>query len=477
MRARACVCVCVCVCCVCVCVCDVCVCMCVRVRVCVAWRHCRDTMFGNEPPQHCRISFRFPLQIVLTCANSDDFVTLFKRYMSHCHPWASGAAPWLTHNLLGIKTMTPNFKTFSLIPFLDSETPNFLSSVTGVQAIPGGRTIAASFSCNGSSWVDVPANTSAAVVALPLCGAAAASVTINGAPAVLGALLTGRDAVYIGSHFLPLAGPARYEIKVSFKQREEQEQTEEQHEEQKQRRADPSSYDGHGDGNVPAVGVDDEASLYRDRFVYADLTTGGNWLTHYGKGGYYLLSFAKPGVPVTAGFGSGVALPSLSFTGTGSSLPNTTPNWVSPVTCSPGLGGPDRRALVPPPNTFKCSGIGASLGATTATVTILTREEAAGVEAGRDVMELKEAEQGLPAKRNVTFYFVDYERSGRRLAVECREYSTLQLAAPTQYVQNFTEGVYLTWEVQLPIAFRLMQVSGPLPNNDEGLAISAIFLD
>ena len=113
-------------------------------------------------------------------------------YMSHCHPWASGAAPWLTHNLLGIKTITPNFKTFALVPFLDPDTPNFLSSVTGVQAITGGRVISATFSCNGSNWVSVPANTSASVVALPLCGGTARSVTVNNAPAVLGALLPGK---------------------------------------------------------------------------------------------------------------------------------------------------------------------------------------------------------------------------------------------------------------------------------------------
>lgn len=91
--------------------------------------------------------------------------------------------------------------------------------------------------------------------------------------------------------------------------------------------------------------------------------------------------------------------------------------------------------------------------------------------------EKEKEKEKAPMKRNVTFYFVDYERSGRRLAVECREYNSLQLATPTQYVSNYTEGVYLTWEVEVPVAFRLMQVSGPLPNNDEGLAISAIFVD
>ena len=46
---------------------------------------------------------------------------------------------------------------------------------------------------------------------------------------------------------------------------------------------------------------------------------------------------------------------------------------------------------------------------------------------------------------------VDWDRSGRRAAVELREYGTLQLAAPTQLVANSTEGVYLTWEAELPV--------------------------
>jgi hypothetical protein len=39
-------------------------------------------------------------------------------------------------------------------------------------------------------------------------------------------------------------------------------------------------------------------------------------------------------------------------------------------------------------------------------------------------------------------------------------YTNLQLAAPTQLVKNATEGVYMTWELELPARLRLMQVSG-----------------
>jgi hypothetical protein len=39
-------------------------------------------------------------------------------------------------------------------------------------------------------------------------------------------------------------------------------------------------------------------------------------------------------------------------------------------------------------------------------------------------------------------------------------YANLQLAAPTQLVKNATEGLYMTWELELPARLRLMQVSG-----------------
>ena len=78
-------------------------------------------------------------------------------------------------------------------------------------------------------------------------------------------------------------------------------------------------------------------------------------------------------------------------------------------------------------------------------------------------------------KHNVSLYLVDWDRQGRRVAVELREYDNLQLAAPTQYVSNFTEGVYMTWEATLPARLRLFQVAGPLPNNNALLVFSALF--
>jgi hypothetical protein len=78
---------------------------------------------------------------------------------------------------------------------------------------------------------------------------------------------------------------------------------------------------------------------------------------------------------------------------------------------------------------------------------------------------------------NVTLYVVDFDRLGREMAIETREYSNLQLGTQTQSVANFTEGCMLTFEVRPPVRFRLMQVIGPLPHSDAGVALSAMFFD
>ena len=101
-----------------------------------------------------------------------------------------------------------------------------------------------------------------------------------------------------------------------------------------------------------------------------------------------------------------------------------------------------------------CRALGALVGGTVATVDI----SGSGV-------------------HNVSLYLVDWERQGRQVAVELREYENLQLAAPTQYVSNFTEGVWMTWETKLPARLRLFQVAGPLPNNNALLVFSALTFD
>lgn len=145
-------------------------------------------------------------------------------YMSRCHPWSSGAAPWLTQNVLGISPLTPGFKNFVVRPYLDQRAPNFLSSVRGAQPITENRFIDAGFSCNGHGWLHVPDGTEADLVSMPTCGQHPDSLLLNGRNTTLlidssgdvyvRNLTTGNytfEIIYSSSSTMPLSGAATSE--------------------------------------------------------------------------------------------------------------------------------------------------------------------------------------------------------------------------------------------------------------------------
>jgi hypothetical protein len=105
-----------------------------------------------------------------------------------------GAAPWLTRRVLGIGPTAPGYGNFSVSPFLDPAAPNFLGSVRGVEPIARNRSIAAAFSCNGTSSITVPAGTVAGRVTLPSCGRRIKAVAVNARPVAV-ALDADADAV------------------------------------------------------------------------------------------------------------------------------------------------------------------------------------------------------------------------------------------------------------------------------------------
>ena len=339
-------------------------------------------------------------------------------YMSHCHPWASGAAPWLTQHVLGLRPQTPGWRTFNVVPYLDPSRPNLLSSIRGVQTLESEDEIRVSFACNGSSSLTVPTHTMASLVALPLCGAKAASLHVDGQVSSLEH--SGQDSLLV--HNLT-AGT--HDFMITFAAAEA--------------------------GAAPPVVRPDDAPgarlVYRDRFIAVDHITAGDWRSKYGADGHVLWSWKTAGVdeqklPATV---SGIKT-NTPFTGvTGKAA---RPNYAN---CST-----DRRALEPllASSNSSCRALGALVGGTVATVDI--------------------SGSGM---HNVSLYLVDWERQGRQMAVELREYENLQLAAPTQYVSNFTEGVWMTWETKLPARLRLFQVAGPLPNNNALLVFSALTFD
>ncbi len=60
----------------------------------------------------------------------------------------------------------------------------------------------------------------------------------------------------------------------------------------------------------------------------------------------------------------------------------------------------------------------------------------------------------------VALYFVDYEREGKRLAVELFDAKTLELIAPVKVLDDCTGGVYMIYECDRSVRFRIDHIRG-----------------
>lgn len=71
----------------------------------------------------------------------------------------------------------------------------------------------------------------------------------------------------------------------------------------------------------------------------------------------------------------------------------------------------------------------------------------------------------------IALYFVDWDRKGRRVAVEMFDRDTLQRIAPVQMVRDFTGGKYLVYRYDKSVRFRIDQVRG------DNATLSGIFFN
>ncbi|WP_461100208.1 alpha-L-rhamnosidase C-terminal domain-containing protein [Spirosoma koreense] len=61
----------------------------------------------------------------------------------------------------------------------------------------------------------------------------------------------------------------------------------------------------------------------------------------------------------------------------------------------------------------------------------------------------------------LTLYFLDWDRKGRRSAIELFDAETLELLAPVQVIDNYGNGKYLRFKVDRPLRVRVNHVRGP----------------
>jgi alpha-L-rhamnosidase len=71
----------------------------------------------------------------------------------------------------------------------------------------------------------------------------------------------------------------------------------------------------------------------------------------------------------------------------------------------------------------------------------------------------------------LSLYFLDWDKNGRRSAIEIFELETLNIIAPMQMIRQYEKGKYLSFTVNKSIRIRINQVRG------ENAAVSGLFFD
>jgi len=186
-------------------------------------------------------------------------------YTSLTHPWSAGVVKWLSEEVLGIKPVTPGFKTFDILP----HPATGMTNIAGSTYTPAGL-ISVSFDmATGQTNLSIPAGTTARKVSIPLGGHTFLAVAVNGeklnVPGNSGTpvnYIYKQEADHLTFSNLP---PGQYVIHISYGRR----------------------------NAVRPLG--NQPWNYPISEFKQDSLTKGNWKSKYGKEGYVLFSPAKEG--------------------------------------------------------------------------------------------------------------------------------------------------------------------------------------
>jgi hypothetical protein len=193
-------------------------------------------------------------------------------------------------------------------------------------------------------------------------------------------------------------------------------------------------------GMTPALR--ERAWKYAVSSAEEDAATRGNWGGKYGRDGFVLCSYDNA---------DGKAVDRRQL-----------PEYVSAVTYSLNAnvcwqaGTNDSRA--PAPNAG--NGFPRNIGC------IYTQDPRGGFQTM--TMDLKLAHSKA---FQIALYFVDWDKKGRRVAVEMFDGQTLQRLAPVKMVRDFAGGKYLVYHCDKSVRFRIDQVRG------DNATLSGIFFN
>ncbi|MDB5159033.1 MAG: hypothetical protein JWR50_3740 [Mucilaginibacter sp.] len=325
-------------------------------------------------------------------------------YTSLTHPWSAGVVKWLSEEVLGIKPMSPGFKTFNIIPHLSGG----LISVKGTTPTLSGNISADFNEISGVSTIAIPKGTMAEKVAIPTGQNAVDKISLNGMLIWNNGALSGAKLYNVhidnGAIVLEHLKPGKYNFKVDYKA-----------------------------FFKPTVVKPLPWKYAIDSFKQDSLTCG-KWNGKYGNDGYMLFNYFKAGKHLQK-------------------LPAYIDSVVLTRDKNVYLDLPAVNGLLK-----DTAGLNKPLGA------VITQDPIACLQTMTiDLYAIN------TATHQIALYFLDWDKKGRRSAIEIFDLKTKNLLAPVQLVKNYTGGKYLIFNYTGSIRIRVNQVRG------ENAAVSGIF--
>jgi hypothetical protein len=198
-----------------------------------------------------------------------------------------------------------------------------------------------------------------------------------------------------------------------------------------------------GDWHVP---VQEPFTYELSQQVAEDASTQGNWTGRYGSKGYLLCNYDSLKHHRTH-------LP--DFVESVQFARNADVVWLNPDQASPDNMAEDVRALVSGPGE-ECRGLGA----------VTTSDPKTRLLTMTVDIRCKKVQP-----YQLSLYFVDWEKDGRRSAIEILDLENKKLLMPVYMVREYENGKYVTFKFDRPVRIRIDHVRG------KNAALSGIFFD
>ena len=327
---------------------------------------------------------------------------------SLCHPWGAGVVKWLNEEILGIVPTSPGFKTWDILPHPGRS----LKHVSGSTPTPLGI-ISASFDMtSGKCSISAPV-ASTGRIGIPETERTINRIMVNGKLAWDGTFhpVAGISGSNQDPEFIYFTGVkgGKYEIAVTYI------------------------------GKTPVY--QEQPETYAARFIKTDTITRGNWGGKYGRAGFILCNYN----------GDGTDKKSL-------------PAYVTSVEyfrAFPKNGLPDPTLWAKNVSEIRAPAPDAGNGFPRNAACYSNSDQTMSVTIGMNGTK----------EYQIALYFLDWEKMGRRMAVEMFDAETLNLISPVKMVKDPSGGIYLVYSYNKSVKFRFDKIRGG------NISLSGIFFD